>query len=342
MSLAPSFWRARFPNWPPLAAPLADGYTVLVPVPGDLPGLTRLALAVLGQQQAAHRVATIVVPDQKSPAVEAIVASAQGSWSGALDVRELPLPERWFLVKLRSASRVHWLQVVTGMGAVGSTYALLHDADLFLLDHAVLDTRFTLAQERGLACLGVNQVWDEWYASKGRTMVATWEMLASVEWFRSFTPAEHGPHDGTIWGEHHTFDTTLHPQALTAPDRVAVEPIPAQSMVNFNYAIATYRMFQRAKTPFLDSGFRLLLLSVLTAVYGGQCDVPPLEELSGYLGTSGRVLEFPTGEDGVARYRDFRTSLGSVLRSELVPADEARRAERLLAPIDDHYSWSAG
>lgn len=340
MSLGQRFWQLRYPGWPPPEGPLQEGYTVLVPVPGDLPALAELAINVLGKQHADHRLSTVFIPDQPSPAVERIVQQAARTWQGPLSVERLALPERWFLHRLRSASRIHWLQVVTGMSKATARYALLHDADLFLLDHDVIEQRFRIARDNNLACLGVNPVWDGWYASKGRSLVATWEMMASVEWFRSFGPNMHGPHDGLLWGETHTFDTTLHPQALTDQGRIACEPIAEGKMVNFNYAIATYRMFQKAREPFLDEGFRLLLLRVLVDVYAGSCDVPPLETLAQSLGAPANKITFPDASDASVKYGAFRDSLASVLRSELVPSKPAERVEGMLGPFDKYYSWS--
>lgn len=340
MSYKDLFWRLRYSRWPARAGDLGDGYSVLVPVPGDLPALAELALSVLRRQESANRLRTVLVPDQPSPAIEAIVARERPAWPGELRLARLALPERWFVHRLRSASRIHWLQVVTGMGQVSSTYALLHDADLFLLDDNVLEERFVLARDRDLACLGVNPVWDEWYAAKGRSLVATWEMLASVTWFRSFSPVMHGPHDASIWGEVHTFDTTLHPQALTDQARLQCEPIEPAKMVNFNYAIATYRMFQHHQGTFLDGGYRLLLLSVLLDLYGSTCDVPPLATLAGGLTKAGGRVAFPSPDKGAAKYASFRHSLHSVLRSHLVSPEAAERVEQHLGRFDEYYAWA--
>jgi len=341
-SIGSYYWRLRFPAWPRLTGRLEEGYTVLVPVPGDLPAFAELALSVLRKQTAGYRVATFVIPDQPSSAIRQLVRRARPTWPDELTLVALPPPELWFAHKLRSVSRIHWLQVTAGLGKVHSTHAVLHDADLFLFDPCVLDDQYVLARDRGLSCLGVSPVWDGWYKASGRDLVATWEMLASVDWFRSFSPAQHGPHDGEIWGERHTFDTTLYPQAVTEQRLIARTSI-GDKIAHFNYVVSTYRHFQRSRGRFPDHNFRLLLISTLLELFGTTCEVPPLAALAQCLaprGSSTSRIEFPTSEAGSMSYARFRTDLSAVLSSPFAPAPERARATRLLKPFDDHYQWA--
>src|SRR6266702_4030874 len=86
-----AYWRLRFRRWG-RRLPSEDGYTLLVPVPGDLPVFLDLALAVCRLQKSSSRIATLVLPDVTTPAVEAAVAAARPSWPGPLElVRQQPL-----------------------------------------------------------------------------------------------------------------------------------------------------------------------------------------------------------------------------------------------------------
>ena len=79
VSLGAQYARVRLAKWP-RDRPRAAGYTLLVPVPGDLPVFLELALAVLATQQHEHRIATIVVPDQVTAETRAIVARHRAQW----------------------------------------------------------------------------------------------------------------------------------------------------------------------------------------------------------------------------------------------------------------------
>ena len=99
------YWSARFRRWPRDTV-TGPGFTVVVPVPGNLPVFTDLALAVVREQHSPSRVATIVVPDRPSPAVAAAVERHRSDWSGGeLRLRNVVRPERWILPRLGDPGR---------------------------------------------------------------------------------------------------------------------------------------------------------------------------------------------------------------------------------------------
>ena len=65
--LKDTVWRTAFARWPPLHD-TREGYTLLLPVPADLPVFLRLALANAAAQDCDGRVETLVIPDVPSAA----------------------------------------------------------------------------------------------------------------------------------------------------------------------------------------------------------------------------------------------------------------------------------
>jgi len=136
-------------------------------------------------------------------------------------VRLRPL-ERFVSKRVNSPHTNHWLQMVNGVEAATSTHALLHDADLFPTHNNFLAGHYAAMRERDLAFLGLNPVWDKWYAENGLAHVtATWELMFNIDWARSFKPWMHRGHRGEANGQVHEFDTMLQPQCLTPPRRIS-------------------------------------------------------------------------------------------------------------------------
>src|SRR4051794_38551307 len=309
VSLGARYGRVRLARWP-RPRPRAAGYTLLVPVPGDLPVFLELALAVLATQRHEHRIATIVVPDQLTTETRAIVARHRPQWVGPLELVPLPPPERWVLPHLKNPSRNYGMQLVAGVPAARSSHVVLHDAALFLPSPSALDSQYRACRDRGLACLGVDVVWDKWYAEHGRQLAATWELCAEVDWLRSWPPYLHIGHEAELWGERHGFDITLHPQALTEPDRIDVNAVEG-GIVHFNYVISTYRAFQKQGAGMVDAKFRLLLVRLFVDLFASDsegCVLPTLHELADGL-AGGGVVRYPSADDGRDDYVDFRRHL---------------------------------
>ena len=310
-------------------------------MPGDIPVFLELALSVCALQRSDERVATLVIPDRMTPAMGEIVEQHRLTWSGPLELIPLPRPERWFLHHLRSGSRNHGMQLVAGVQAATSSHVVLHDADLFLLDENLLDDQYRRCRDRALACLGVSPVWDGWYADRGRDLAATWEMIASVAWLRSFSPYEQIGHDGELFGEVHTFDTTLYPQAVTAPELVAHVDREAD-YVHFNYVISSFRDFQRRGPGYIDNDFRLLLIAVFVELFSKRpkdAGLPSLADMAHGLGVTDKVVCFPSAEDGGEEYRRFRTKLDRALHGPYLSEHGADRAASAIRPFDDFYSY---
>lgn len=337
-SLGATYWSTRFATWAP-PRPATAGYTLLVPVPGDLPVFLEVALAVLGGQQHEHRIETLVIPDVDTPEVRRVFERHARHWDGELEMLLLPQPERTVLPRLKNPSRNHGVQVITGIQAARGSHVLLHDADLFLLDDDTLDQRWTRASERRMHALGISPVWDGWYAEHGLHLAATWELMAERDWLRAFPPAMHIGHTAELFGEQHVFDTTLRAQALSDPRRVAHDDL-SDRIVHFNYVISTYRNFQRASGPFLDDRFRLVLVRLLIDLFADEpydYAMPTLADMAAGLTDATQPIAFPNGAEHAQNYASFRAQLTHMLQGAWSSPERRGRATEALAVFDRHY-----
>ena len=335
------YWDLRWERWPgqrDSRGPETPGYTMLIPVPGDLPVFLRLALDMCARQSAEHRVSTLIIPDKVTGAMARITAEARRSWDGELVLRYLPMPERWILPRLKTGWRNHGLQVITGAARARSTHIILHDADLFLLTPDLLDSHYRECRDRNLDCLGVSPVWDPWFAAHGRNLAATWELCARVAWMRSFPPRLHVGHQGFVLGESHGCDTTLHPQAASPPEAVAVHDRDAD-FVHFNNVIGTYRRYQLHPKGFVDDRFRLLLIRLFIDLFDGgssEYAVPDTSTLVKGLRSDDAPVGYPSATDGRDAYREFRVKLARVLAGPWTVGDSLPAT---LLTFDEYYGY---
>lgn len=339
-------WRILFSRWGAAGAGSREaGYSLLLPVPADMPVFLRIALSVAARQDAAHLVETLVIPDRPGPAFAAEFERARRLYPADRALRLVgmrPLPRAMTRLSLQPHTN-HWLQFLHGVREARAEYALLHDADLFLFDPGFLRRRYELASERGLDLLGVSPVWDEWYAANGLDhLAATWELLLRVSWAKRFAPWMHRGHVNEVKGKRHTFDTTLYPQCLTEPSRVGRDPM--SGFVHFNYVICTFRFYQQAAgAPYEDDRYRLLLIRLLSDAFGDAVTaaaLPEAAELESGLRDGGARVTYLKPETR-AGYAEFRGKLEELIGSDLL--DEGQRASMRggVAGFDAALGWSA-
>ncbi|MGH3029506.1 MAG: hypothetical protein ACRDNE_01835 [Gaiellaceae bacterium] len=328
------FYKLSYSRWqrPRSALP---GYSLLLPVPADLPVFLKVALSVCRAQERDHRVETIVIPDRRSPEFARLFRALRSEWDGEpLRVAQLGHLGTMLSRTVASAHTRHWLQIVHGINASRSTHALLHDADLFLSDPSFLRTHFE--QGAGRACFGVSDVWDDWYRENGfRHVVATWELLFDLSWATGFEPWVHRGHDDVLDGKAHTFDTMLLPQCLTGPELVGRRD-DNQGFIHFNYVVCAYRSFQRRSGPFEDQGFSLLLIRLLVAAYemSRWChDLPSLPRLVAGLRDATAPVTYRAPETR-AKYETFRSKLDALIASGLLPTKGVETVARSIEPFD--------
>ena len=311
-----------------------------MPVPGDLPVFLELALSVCRLQNSAHRVETIVVPDKATPDIRRIVQREAADWAGTLSMRAFPRPERLFMPYLQNPFHNYGLQLITGVQAAAGSHVILHDADLFLLKPTVLDERYTRTRDDGLAVSGVDQAWDTWFAQRGLTIAATWELCARRDWIRSFPPSFHLGHVGEFQGEQHSFDITLHAQAVSDQRSIAIHAHD-DAIVHFNHVIGTYRHFRRSRTSFLDDEFRLLLIRLFIDAFAQEpfdYKLPSLAELQRGIVDAGAPVTYPApGTDSSAVYQDFRVKAERMFTGEWVRPALHGLVDEAFAPFDRYY-----
>ena len=342
MSFGSRYWAARFATWKE-ARPEVPGYSLLVPVPGDLPVFLELALAVLATQDHTSRVETIVTPDQPTGQVSEVVERYARTWEGPLRLELLPRPERELLPKIGNPGHNHGVQLITGVQTARGSHILLHDADLFLLTPDALERHYASTVADDLAVCGVSPVWDKWFQENGMHLVATWELCASRQWMRSFPPYLHMGHVGEIAGQSHVFDTTLHPQALSDPRRIGLRE-QDDSIVHFNYVISTYRHFRKSKGGFEDDRFRLLLIRLFVDLFAqvrADYALPSADELRQGLGSVTAAVCYPDADEKTkADYADFRAKTTRILEGPWTDATRRTAAAEALAPFDAYYGWT--
>jgi hypothetical protein len=339
--LARQSWRRR------QQSPATPGYAALLPVPGDLPVFLRIAMATINNQASTGLVETFVIPDKCTTQFEAEYEAAKSQWSnGPLMLVKMPPVER-FLTRLRNSPHTnHWLQIVNGIEASTASHVLLHDADLFITDRTFLAGHYAAMVSRKLSCLGVNAVWDPWYAEHGLDHVtATWELLFDVDWARSFSPWMHRGHHGQVRGVPHEFDTMLLPQCKTEANRIGRRSGDF-GLVHFNYVICTYRWFQQAEArgkAYADEHWRILLIRLLVEAYrSGESDatLPTLDELAkGLTGQSVRIDY--RGEGPRKNYPDFRRKLDQLIRSGVLNQEQLAVLQNGLRPFDKAMNWDS-
>jgi len=342
-SVGDIYWSARLRRWGRVVDS-RPGYTLLIPVPGDLPVFLELALTVCALQESDNRVQAIVVADQMNPEIQRIADRHRRRWTGTLDIAPLPIPERWVLPRMKNPSRNHFFQLMTGVRAATGSHVILHDADLFPLSGRLFETQYEACRSRRLACLGISPVWDPWFAQKGLRLAATWEICAETAWVRSFPPYLHIGHDAELLGERHTFDTTLYPQSVTPPDRIDFQT-PEGAFIHFGYVVSTYRLFQHHGPGFLDDQFRLLFISLLCSSFG-QTGPPaglpdPSALADGLVRSETAPVRFPVGSKAQERFAAFRAQLDGVLDGAWLAGSDLSLVRSALGRFDEHYHYSA-
>ena len=226
-------WRSAFASWPRAPRHPTPGYTLLLTVPPDLPVFLELAVAVCREQELHGLVETIVVPDAPSRPFRAVVERLGAEWpEGRLRLVEPGRLSAFLRRRAHTPSMIHALQLIAGASQVRSTHALMHDADLFLGDPAALDVLFERCTTPGVDVVGVDPppASSAWLGpERFAHIVASRELMFSMEWLRARPPNEIRPKSGQFPEGDFWFETTLLAQALTPPEKVALQPAGSPS-----------------------------------------------------------------------------------------------------------------
>lgn len=341
--IAPLLWRLFYAKWRSRPTSAEDGYTLLLMFPGDLPVFLDISLDVIAAQDKTHLKEVLVTPDSVPPGLVEHIEKSQRRFADVPLRYAPPKPwELWVLDRFKNPGHNHWLQLVTGIEASTTTHALMHDADLFILDEDFLKQHYETCVERKLDAIGLSEAWDPWYKEHGYSHVtATWELLFSTEWSRQFPPHMLHAHVARIDGEKHMFDTFYHCMCKTAPEKVGRHKRDWR-FVHFNYVISTYRWFQKRSGPFEDEHFRLLLVRLLIDACdksGWSYEVPGVTELAKGLEDATAPVTYQ-GPETAGHYPEFRNKLETLLSADLLSQEQRTGMRESIALFDQAYSWT--
>jgi hypothetical protein len=336
------FLKAFFGRWG-RTPPIEEGFTVLLPMPADMPFLLRYALEGLKHLDLTHCRQVLVVGDgMGADGGAAFRALVEESGDPRVELVEDGPVDRFVAAKLRGVgSSLHWLAIVRGTARVRSGAVFLHDSDAFFLESGGIERQYREFVDRGMHTLGVTARLDPKFLEAGYAIPGTWEMMYSTKWARSHPPASH---KGRLRSTPHgpiLFDTMLLPQFLDYPSgRVGVMAEPPR-FVHFNGTIVTYRVYrERAGAPVVDELFRLLLLAMLEDLVpdpaGGRA-VPTVDELARGLSDPSAPVTYGS-KVAVQEYPIFREMVEDLCGSPIMEGARAGRLRELIRPFDDHFA----
>jgi hypothetical protein len=342
---------ALFDRWR-RAQPLVAGYTILLPMPMDMPFLLRFALEGLRHLNTENCRQIVVVPDgwgdDGGKAFREVVAACDDP---RVELVELRPGIRFFIQKIQmrktrqsAANWSHWAMIVEGTTSARSEYAFLHDADAFFVDADALERQYRDCRDRAMYTLGVQVRTDAFFQRIGYAIPGTWEMMYSVRWARHRGPLTlKGMWQSSAHGAHE-FDTMLYPQYLDYPTgKIGAMAIPPR-LVHFHGAVTTYRVLKdHARRPLIDMLFRLLLLSILEDLLpapDGKRILPPPGELARGLTDLSAPITY-NSETATREYPIFRQQIEELCASPTFAGPRADRIRELIQPFDEHYAGRA-
>ncbi|MGH8626876.1 MAG: hypothetical protein ACREYC_16995 [Gammaproteobacteria bacterium] len=341
--MKPILFRALYGSWGVTdGKPHGSGYSALLPVPADLPVFLQIALKSLMTQDQEHLAEVLVLPDIPSQEFRAVFEKlTEGISSSRIRLIEMSGKDMTVARLYKTPNVYYFLQILNGIRNARSTHVLLHDADLFLFSRDFLRRHYEECLQRCVSVLGVDRR-SITRLEECRHIVATWEMIATVEWAMRFKPHEHRGHRRLFRGRLMNFDSTLLPQFLTDPREIGInEEFGEDDYVHFNFVISVYRLFRKFRGRFEDEHFKLLLIRSLIDALGDAgwtYSVPSMTELVNALdGKDDRVsyIESRTRKG----YEIFRRNLERLRQSGILGAEAGDILKRQLIPFDERFVW---
>lgn len=334
--------RVIYGAWP--ERELTDGYTILLPIPADMPFLLQLALEGFRHLNKTSCRGAIVISDgaASDDELRTIVRdfgddSVRYVAINALDRLLVNLPR-----SDGSANFRHFTQILRGIEVATSTAIYLHDADAFWLEPDGVEQQYREFRDRSMYTLGVTPRRDPMFLEKGYEIPGTWELMFSNPWVRTRNrEAIKGGWYPLPNGEWRWFDTLLADQYINYPSGKFGVMAKPPNLVHFYATITDYRQWLRSRHQrgVVDRSFNLLFLSMLSqgmSSPSAEISLPVPAELA-----RGLIDETaPITYVGVVRkqYAGFRENLHALLTGPISArvADSLRSA---ILPFDKHYSW---
>ena len=333
--------QAAFSKWPDFAGNPSHGYTLLLPVPADLPIFTQLALENISRQDLTHLNEMLIIPDMASRDFLRILKGFDVSRLPPLKIVKMRAIARLIGFISKSANTYHSFQLISGVMASQSSHVLFHDADLFMAPGGFLRQRFEYCAAKHLSILAIHPRRNR-YTEDCRHLVATWEMIATQDWFRRFKPYQLRGQSAKINHKEISFDTTHLAQYLSRPDEIEYQS-PAERFVHFGYIITTYRRFQKGPRPYNDLWFKLLFIRLLidTAVqHEWHYRLPLYKDFIEGLTGSNKYVTYAT-PDNAKEYLTFRRELQQLLDLGCFDQRMMEGINEKILPFDEHFKWNA-
>jgi hypothetical protein len=334
-------WKLLYRDWEDKSESLVPGYTVLLPVPGDMPFLSTLALKACRAQKDINMHELFLIPDH--------IPAKLKSFYEQIVLEEADVPSRlvrmstldYIASKYCGNSQRHWLQLFNGTKLARTTSLLFHDSDLFPENNTFFANHYRKATNNEFDVYGVSEVWDSWYRENGYSHVtATWEAMVSKKWLNSFPPYQHRGQNAAVGGMRHEFDTILLTQCLTSPKRIGFCPEEVD-FIHFNYVVSTYRNYQKTTGNYLDTSYKLLLIRLLIDLFDESdwsYDIPSFVELSQNLGNSSGNVIYPGRDDGNG-YFEFRHKLQKFICLDLLNSQQRTHIVDNISIFDSFYQY---
>jgi hypothetical protein len=312
---------------------LSDGYTILLPIPSDLPVFLSLAIEIIKKQDLTGAKELLIIPDWPSASFEKFCKDIAKQCS-SLPMRYVSLGMRdqlaWTLSK--GITTRHFTQLVRGIEETCTKYAFIQDSDAFLQISDFIKTQYETCYNRGLAVYGVES--RRSMAREDRDIfVSTWEMMFSIAWVKSFPPFMHKGQYSFVNSSRQEFDTMLLPQYLT--DKKLIDYTPRNGdFFHFRFVIATYRNFLNKRQLQPNYGLKLFLIRTLIDVFDisgwNYQNVPTHNEfLEGKFGLS----ELQYLSDGLRYVYEFKGTLQGIINARIFNQHQSEALSRRLVDL---------
>jgi hypothetical protein len=308
-------------KWQKIGRDFENGYTALIPTPSDLPIFLDLTLEIISRQNKNSLQEIIIVPDWPSKKFEAYFEQKIKLSQVPIRLINLRLKDKLAWRFTKSITTRHFTQLIRAVDAVKTKYAIIHDADLFLPPGDFLFQQYLYCTQNQLNVFGLDTR-RSLSRFDYKEFVATWEMMFSTEWFRSFAPSKHKGQFVEINGRRQEFDTTSLPQYLTDPKTVAWKD-RSNEYFHFSFVIASYRNFMNKKEWVPAYSLNLFLIRTLvdaSNIQGWEYNRLPnyKDFLDGKFGLK-ELIE--SGENGKRLLREFFHKIEGILTHNILPSD---------------------